>query len=250
MTEIVNFSMGICSAYIACRLQETCHTPICLFSDTKREDEDTYRFGHEVVSKFGLNFVEASDGRDLWDIWKEQNIIPARQITQCSRVMKIEPAHKWVAEFDGTGFVSYGYDIDEIERAERTESKWKHKHFKPRFYLIEWGVSKQQCFGYFQDHNIKPPRMYKHFQHGNCLPCKNFRRLDWEALQYHYPPLFKKALDFEEETGLKWMQDADMPRLIDLPVINSAPSRKGRHKLAGDEPAFSFDMGCDACAVD
>jgi hypothetical protein len=74
LRDIVKFSYGICSAYIAVRLKETCHDPICVFNDTKREDEDTYRFGSEVVERFGLNLVEISDGRDMWDVFGDHHM--------------------------------------------------------------------------------------------------------------------------------------------------------------------------------
>ncbi len=249
MKIIVFYSKGVCSAYIACRLTDECHLPDCLWSDTKREDEDTYRFGRQVAERWGLNVLEASDGRDLWDVWRMRNFIPARQLSQCSRDMKILPSRKYLDTITEPGRVAYGYDANEIDRAERTERNWSHPTLTPWFPLLEWGVSKEQTFGYFAEHGIAPPRMYRHFQHANCLPCKNFRANDWRALQHYYPEKFAEALAFEEETGLKWMQEADAPRLMELPVLNTAPSRKGRHKLAGDTPAFSFDMGCDACAI-
>lgn len=90
--DIVLYSMGICSAYIACRLQDECARPVCLFSDTKHEDEDTYRFGWEVAERWGLNVVEASHGGDLWNTWRTKHMIPARQISQCSRDFKILPS--------------------------------------------------------------------------------------------------------------------------------------------------------------
>ena len=571
MNTIVLYSMGICSAYIACRLQDECQQPACLWSDTKREDEDTLRFGRQVAERWGLNIVEASDGRDLWDIWREQSFIPARQLSQCSIAMKIKPSQKYMDGITEPGRVAYGYDLGEEDRADRTERNWKHPVLKPWFPLIEWGISKEQCFGYFQQHGIERPRMYKHFTHancfsgdtrfitgegiktlkscegqsvrvlghhgkwtdatvqsfgeqplrritfsrygetkqvlatgdhrwfayksgyfrkkgcyaevltdelkpndrmvsmfggrlslqlspygvaagivfgdggvithnveerkhwntparvtlcghkadhllkwfplcptsdvpgigvsvsglprffknlpplaeaksylygwlsgyfaadgnvdingkatlssankdhvkfaqdvaallgiptlairtvyrkgfndyetpvytlpfpvgslpdafflitehqernkeretymhdwrvvsvektggtekvycavvpdgnaftlegnlftGNCLPCKNFRINDWKALQYHYPEKFAEAAAFEVETGLRFMQEADAPHLIELPVLNAAPGRKGRRKLPGDEPAFSFDVGCDRCAM-
>jgi 3'-phosphoadenosine 5'-phosphosulfate sulfotransferase (PAPS reductase)/FAD synthetase len=249
MYDIVKYSYGICSAYIACRLKETCHDPICVFNDTKREDKDTYRFGVEVAEIFQLNVVEISDGRDLWEVFEQEDFIPARQLTSCSKYMKIKPGEKFLKNFSDPARFAFGYDIDEADRADRMHYHWKYPHLELWFPLIEWGVSKEQCFGYFREKGIDPPRIYKHFNHANCLPCKNFRRPDWVALQYHYPEEFKEAMEFEERTGLKWMQDKDMPRLIELPILASQPSRKGRRKLAGDEPAFNFDMGCDACAV-
>jgi 3'-phosphoadenosine 5'-phosphosulfate sulfotransferase (PAPS reductase)/FAD synthetase len=73
---IVFYSGGICSAYIACRLRDGGENPLCLFSDTKREDIDTYRFLWEVGKRWDLDIREASDGRDLWQWFRENNMIP------------------------------------------------------------------------------------------------------------------------------------------------------------------------------
>jgi 3'-phosphoadenosine 5'-phosphosulfate sulfotransferase (PAPS reductase)/FAD synthetase len=250
MTEIVLYSMGIASAYIACRLQDECHKPVCLWSDTKREDEDTYRFGREVAERWDLNVVEASHGGDLWDTWAKQNFIPARQLGQCSKDFKIIPSRAYLDTLEQAGAsvrVAYGYDMDEQKRADRTLSHWDYKAVSVWFPLIEWGVSKQQCFGYFHQHGIKPARMYAQFQHSNCLPCKNFREKDWLALAYHYPEKFAEAAAFELKQDLRWMQDG--PKLIELAMSEKMPSRQGRRNLAGEEPAFSFDQGCDRCAI-
>jgi 3'-phosphoadenosine 5'-phosphosulfate sulfotransferase (PAPS reductase)/FAD synthetase len=246
--EIVLYSMGICSCYIACRLQDECQNPICLWSDTKREDEDTYRFGREVAERWGLNVVEASHGGDLWDTFKAWKMIPARQLTPCSRDFKILPSRAYLSQVEGGGRVAYGYETGEQKRADRTQSHWDLTNLSVWFPLIEWGVSKEQCFGYFAQHGITPPRMYQNFQHANCLPCKNFREPDWIAMAYHYPEKFAEAATFEAVNGLQWMQDG--PKLIELALSDKVPSRKGRHKLAGQEPAFSFDVGCDRCAID
>lgn len=245
--DIVFYSMGICSAYIACRLQDECREPLCLFSDTKREDEDTYRFGRQVAERWGLNVVEASHGGDLWDYFAAKHMIPARQLSPCSRDFKILPSRAYLQSVSEPYRVAYGYDMDEERRAERTRQNWDLPG-AVWFPLMEWDVSKAQCFGYFLSHGIAPPRMYQHFQHANCLPCKNFREKDWIALAYHYPEKFAEAATFEAQNNLRWMQDG--PRLIELALSDKVPSRKGRRKLTGEEPAFSFDVGCDRCAID
>lgn len=244
--HIVAYSMGICSAYIAVRWQEDGKNPICLWSDTKREDDDTYRFAREVADRWNLNIVEASDGRDLWDVFRQQKMIPARQVPMCSIRMKIKPAQEWfTANDDKPGLVAYGYDMDEEDRAARTLARWPYRNLRPVFPLLDWGVSKAQCFGLFNERGIQPPRMYRHFRHANCLPCKNFRRNDWNALLKHYPEKFEEAARFEEETGLRWMQDGPLLR-----VVEEERKDAKRRKLPMAEPAFSFDMGCDACAKD
>jgi hypothetical protein len=248
--EIVTYSMGVCSAYIACRLQETCQRPLCVFSDTKAEDEDTYRFGQEVAAQWGVETDEASDGRHLWDFFREQHLIPARQIPACSIAMKIKPFEAWLDRFvesGGTGRVAVGYEAEEWDRIEGRLKHWKRKEVSLWFPLVEWGVSKAQCFGFFLERGITPPRIYRHMNHANCLPCKNFRMNDWVALRHHYPEKFDAAQALEEEMGVTWMQDGTALRAV--PVYE--PQKRGRaRKLTMTAPAFNFEMGCDACGVD
>lgn len=247
MREIVKFSMGVCSAYIACRLKETCHDPECLFSDTKAEDEDTYRFGREVVEKWGLNLIERSDGRHLWQVFEDQHMIPARQIPMCSIQMKIKQGEGYLKSITEPGRVAIGYDLDEEDRIAKMLSLWSHPTLKVWFPLIEWGVSKQQCFGFFAERGVQTPRIYRHFHHANCLPCKNFEFKDWIALKYHYPEKFQAAMEFEARSGLRWMQSGTSRS--DVPDYDPQKRKRAR-KLAMAAPAFNFEMGCDACAVD
>ena len=245
---IVLYSMGICSAYIACRLQDECQKPICIFNDTGQEDADTYRFGREVQARWGLEVVDVSAGETLFEWFRRHNMIPARQYPACSIALKIKPTQAYLETFPGPARVAYGYDVDEPERFERTQARWAFPHLTPYAPLQDWGVSKEQCFGYFADHGIAPPRVYRHAQHANCFPCKNWREKDWQTARHFYPEVYAESQAFEEETGLRFMQDG--PRLIDLPMLDAAPTRKGRKALAGDSPAFSFDSGCDACRRD
>jgi hypothetical protein len=61
--------------------------------------------------------------------------------------------------------------LDEQDRADALLSHWGYgSNLAAWFPLIEWGVSKQQCFGFFNERGIEPPRIYRHFQHANCLP--------------------------------------------------------------------------------
>lgn len=244
MNDYVTYSMGICSTYIAARLAETCKNPVCVWSDTGGEDGDTYRFGLEVAERFDLEIIEASSGIKLFDWFERNKMIPARQIPACSIELKILPSQRFFQNSE-PGRVAYGYDIDEEDRAERTLDRWKFPHLTPWFPLVEWGVSKADCFGYFLEKNIQPPRMYKHFKHANCLPCKNFRVNDWLALAHFYPEVFARSVEFENRTGLRFMQDGPLLRDMDIKRQSKRRGHKGYY-----EPAFSFDSGCDACSRD
>lgn len=243
MKTFVNYSMGVCSTYIAARLKDEGHDPICVFSDTKREDIDTYRFGCEIVEKWELKLVDASDGRDLFDFFEQQKMIPARQYAACSIALKILPSQMFY-EKQEPGTIAYGYDLDEEDRAERTRAKWSLTNHTPVFPMLEWQVSKSEAMGYFVKHGIKLPRTYQHFSHANCMPCKNWRKNDWVACLHFYPSVFIGAMEFEDRTGLRWMQDG--PTLREIYKSHTPYTRKRRKKLP--VPSFSFDIGCDRCA--
>ena len=245
MRTYVNYSMGVCSAYIACRLADEGHNPLCVFSDTKREHADMYRFGYEVAKRWGLQLVDASDGRDLWEYFEQQKMIPARQFAACSIALKIKPSQRFYKGAE-PGRIAYGYDVGEEDRAERTRSRWGLPNHEPFFPLIDdWQVSKAECMGYFIKHGIAIPAMYAHFPNANCMPCKNYSRADWVALRFFYPDYFQAAREFENRTGLRWMQDGTT--LDEIEAEAATPSRKGRRALP--VPSFSFDAGCDRCAV-
>jgi 3'-phosphoadenosine 5'-phosphosulfate sulfotransferase (PAPS reductase)/FAD synthetase len=260
MIEIVSWSMGIASGYIAAQLQRDGKNPVCVKSDTGQEDEDTYRFAREVEERFSLNVVDANEGRTLYQLFWDEKFIPARQKGTCSRMLKIEPFEDWLSDFefehrDATGTIarlSIGYEPGEESRVKRRMARWHSTRVALWFPLIEWNVTKAQCFGFFAEQDIKPPRIYRHFNHANCLPCKNFRQPDWVAMQFHYPERFREAMELENELqekhGVRWMQDG--PLLNELAALNNCPSRKGRRALVGATPAFSFDVGCDSCAID
>ena len=42
-----------------------------LFTDTKTEDEDLYRFLYEGAEALDLPLVHLSEGRDIWEVFKD-----------------------------------------------------------------------------------------------------------------------------------------------------------------------------------
>lgn len=78
MKHIVAYSGGLGSYFTAKRLIErgiNKEDIILLFHDTKVEDEDLYRFLKESTQKLGIPLTDYSDGRTIWEVFKDYNYL-------------------------------------------------------------------------------------------------------------------------------------------------------------------------------
>ncbi|HEY7821247.1 MAG TPA: hypothetical protein VIG24_00340, partial [Acidimicrobiia bacterium] len=94
MKHVVMFSGGIGSWAAAKRVAEAHGTDdlYLVFSDVKGmnpsphigEDEDTYRFIREAAENVGGELVLLSDGRDIWEVFKEKRFLGNSRLANCS----------------------------------------------------------------------------------------------------------------------------------------------------------------------
>jgi hypothetical protein len=100
MKHIVFYSGGIGSWMTAKRVieKEGKENVILLFTDTKIEDEDLYRFIDETVAELGVEIYKIADGRTPWEVFKDERWIGNSRVAQCSHRLKQEAAEKWVIE--------------------------------------------------------------------------------------------------------------------------------------------------------
>lgn len=100
MEHIVFYSGGIGSWAAAKRVAEahgTDHLTL-LFTDTKVEHPDTYRFLRESAANVGGRLVEIADGRTIWEVFADVKFLGNSRVDPCSRVLKRELADRWLAE--------------------------------------------------------------------------------------------------------------------------------------------------------
>jgi Phosphoadenosine phosphosulfate reductase family len=97
-----------------------------LFTDTKTEHPDTYRFLRESAVNVGAPLVEISDGRNIWEVFRDKRFLGNTRVDVCSRVLKRDLARRWVqanCDFAGT-IIVIGIDWSEVHRFERMRSRW------------------------------------------------------------------------------------------------------------------------------
>lgn len=106
MKHIVMFSSGIGSWATAKRVAQQHGTTnlTLLFADVKGdnpnphigEDEDNYRFIHDAAANIGAELVTVKDGRDIWQVFKDDRFLGNSRLANCSKYLKQIPCRKWL----------------------------------------------------------------------------------------------------------------------------------------------------------
>ena len=108
MKRIVMFSGGVGSWATARRVADEFGTKdmTLLFADVKGdnpsphagEDEDTYRFIEDAAEQIGAPLVVLNEGRDIWQVFKDDRFLGNSRLANCSKFLKQKPCRKWLDE--------------------------------------------------------------------------------------------------------------------------------------------------------
>lgn len=205
--HIVMFSSGISSAITAERVLRKQPASL-LFTDTRFEDEDNYRFLNEVLNYFTREklehkYVRLCDGRTPLELFQDEGILGNDRVPVCSRKLKTEQSWKYVKDAVGSGgaVVYFGFDNKEKHRAERVYKRYQEIGAECRFPLCEPPYILDGPNYIISRWQIKPPRMYgKGFVHANCGGrCVRGKLQHWRHLLRVWPERFEQMAKFERE---------------------------------------------------
>lgn len=247
-----------------------------LFTDTRMEDEDLYRFFTEAAANVGPVKVEwLADGRTPWDVFFTVKFLGNSQVDPCSRILKREPAAKWLTEnCDPANTVVYvGIDWMEIERFEGDSDEvnaarvvagkkprlgmrrmWAEKGWTYRAPLCEDPkMSKEQAFAWLRTEGIELPRLYKlGFSHNNCGGfCIKAGHAHFKRLLETMPKRYEYHEKREED--LRIYLKADVSILSDRTGDNIKKPltlKAFRERVQGGAQIDLFDLGGCGCFVD
>jgi hypothetical protein len=97
---------------------------LSLFCDVKDEDEDTYAWGRAGVDALGITRVEIADGRDPWQVFRDERFLGNSRADPCSKILKRELARKWMdANYPGATVV-VGIHAEEAHRLPDIAANW------------------------------------------------------------------------------------------------------------------------------
>lgn len=255
MNHVVLFSGGIGSWAAAKRVRyEPGDKVTLLFTDTKTEDEDLYRWlGQAAASVRGAELVTIADGRDVWELFNDENMIGNTRADICSRVLKRDLAREWInTNCDPADTIVYmGIDWTEMHRYERAAPRWLPYELKAP--LCESPLlSKAELLAWATDLGLTPPRLYSlGFPHNNCGGfCVKQGQAAFIHLLKTLPERYayheQKERDFRERTG------KDVAILRDRRNGSTAPmtleALRVHAELGGSQESFEWG-GC-GCMVD
>ena len=168
---IVGFSGGAGSYIAAKRAVERFgkDSVTLLFYDTMTEDEDLYRFIDDAERVLGARLVRLCDGRNIWQLFRDERFLGNNRVPVCSRKLKGEVADRyWKEHGTPDTFSVLGIDWTEKHRAKRMERLITDRKFW--FPLCEPPyLTKKQMFAKIESDGISVPRLYSvGAPHNNC----------------------------------------------------------------------------------
>lgn len=172
MKHIIFFSGGIGSFFTAKRVIERYgkEDVILLFTDTKVEDDDLYRFMDDAARHFEIPVTTIADGRTPWEVFKDVRWLGNSRLAQCSHILKQETSRIWIeSNFEPDECILYlGIDWTESHRKAKPIQNWHP--YRVEFPMCEEPyIDKDEMLDYLKSVEIEIPYLYKlGFSHNNC----------------------------------------------------------------------------------
>jgi 3'-phosphoadenosine 5'-phosphosulfate sulfotransferase (PAPS reductase)/FAD synthetase len=165
--KLVSYSGGL-GSFMAAYLVRA-DKPKLIFTDTKTEDEDLYRFLDETAKALDLELITIADGRDIWGVFNHHKYMGNNRGDLCSQYLKRVPFRKFVEKNfnENEDTIVFGIDHKEAHRMESINRNWAP--WKTEAPLCTTHVSREEILDVLEDMGIAPPRLYEMgFPHNNC----------------------------------------------------------------------------------
>lgn len=206
MNHIATVSGGLTSAYCADMVLREHPDARLVFTDTKWEDPDLYRFLRDLESRWGKSIEVVSDGRNPEELFRDEGILGNDRMPVCSRKLKAGTMQTWLKN-NLPAVVYFGIDLSEAHRAEKIR-----EHYGRGFggsVVCEFPLMRA---GLFLDKDkiqseiknvwgIEIPRLYRMgFDHNNCGGgCVRGKKGHWKRLLEMLPDVYAERERMERE---------------------------------------------------
>lgn len=250
---VVLFSGGVGSWAAARRLADQGRELTLLFTDTRTEDEDLYRWLIAAAADIGAPLVNIADGRDLWQVFNDEKFIGNTRIDVCSKVLKRNLSRRWINENCDplTTEIALGIDWTEQHRYDRALPRWEPYALIAPLCDPPY-LDREQVFQMARDRGLKIPRLYEWSPHNNCGGfCVKGGHGQFAALLENMPERF--AYHEEQEQRFRDKHQKDVAILRDRRGGTTRPLTLKSFRERVEEKATDLDLqdfgGC-GCMVD
>lgn len=266
MRHIVMFSGGVGSWACAKRVveQNGAADVTLLFTDTKMEDQDLYRFLDEaaanVFRNMPPNIVRLCEGRDPWQVFFAERFLGNSRFDPCSKILKRKMKDRWLKEnCDPSDTIAYvGIDWTEIHRFNDGHGNG----LQPRGAAAGWRyeapmteppyVDKPEMLRALKAEGIRAPRLYElGFSHNNCGGfCVKAGKAHFVNLLRTLPEVY--AYHEQKEQDIRAFLGKDVSILTEEIDGVSYPLtlRELRLRIEGGAQIDLFEIGGCGCFID
>ena len=251
------FSGGIMSWALAKRVADKYSTDgtrlRLLFTDTKIEHEDLYRFLHEAAENVGGELIIIADGRTPWEVFKDERMLGNTRADPCSKILKRELSKKWVYDNypdPDTVRLWIGMNWDEEHRLKRSMMYWAPYQVGSLLLDSPWMIPKDYLRILQEKHGIEPPLLYKlGFPHNNCGGgCVKAGQAHFRHLLEVLPETYAEWERNEEE--MRQYLGKDISILRDRTGGTTTPLTLKQLRQRGEDQCNMFEWGGCGCFGD
>ena len=196
--NIIALSGGIASSVVADLVLQQIPESELIFTDTKWEDADLFRFLKDLELKWNKEIIFLEDGRSPEELAYDKNFLMNNRVPFCSSELKAKVLQAYVEKGDT---VFFGIGIEEKRRVIRISEIYESLGVNARFTLIEKGFSNIEVNDIFKSWNILEPLLYRQgFKHNNCSGgCVRAGEGNWIHLLKMRPEVYAERERVETE---------------------------------------------------
>lgn len=213
------------------------------------EDADTYRFIDDAAAQLGAELVVLNEGRDIWEVFKDNKFLGNSRLANCSKFLKQQPCREWLnANCDPEETVVYvGIDWTETHRLPAIEKSYLP--YVARAPLTDPPyLSKDEMIAEAESAGLTPPSAYADgFPHANCQgACVRAGQAQWELVLRTRPETYAYAEAKEQE--LREYLEKDVSILRSRRGGESTPlTLRAFRENIESEPALFDDLDFGGC---
>lgn len=255
MKHLVLYSGGLGSYFTTKRILESGVSKeniILLFTDTKVEDQDLYRFLEETSKFLDIPITNYSDGRDIWELMRDRNFLSNSRVDHCSQYLKRTMSRKFIKQFTPEEVIIYlGFDWTEINRYEKAKKAWLPYIVKSPLCEPPY-LDKEDMKKLLKEDVIELPRLYKlGFQHNNCGGgCVKAGIGHFKHLYENLPEVYKQWEDNEQMMRDYLQRDVTILHRTKNKVRYNITLKQLREEIETLTEEECSDIGGCTCFVD
>lgn len=178
------------------------------FADVLKEDDDLYRFLHDLMKRWGGRLYWFRSGMRPEDVWEKRQMIPNNWMCPCSYELKVKYFREFILAMPTLPRVFLGYKPEEIGRQERTCASYTEAIPGSIVeYPLLWDPVEQWDLSKFcqEELGITPPRVYAlGFDYNNCGTDCCRSGIGGRVLEaIYFPDRYQLAMEWEERMRQK-----------------------------------------------